>query len=424
MLSSGKLGQRTTSTGTVRLTLLHREHPCSPVSMRPVDRSSLSISALPKYHANVRRLAGRLSSCPTDQVNTSGPILANGIPWDYYSYVTQIQLGTPAKTHNVLVDTGSSLSWVGCEPCSSGCLNPVFDPDASSTYNVVRCRSSLCNRVPSATISRNTCILPFQKCSYNQTYKDDSMSVGLVSSDRLMYGREEMQGFIFGCCNSFSGIGGQYSGILGLSVNKLSFFSQITLSRRYRAMSYCLPHPHKEGFLQFGQYSEHHGLLSFTPLFIDGNQYYVQVSNIMVGTASLDAQSNGNQTTRCFFDTGTPYTMLPGHLFDSLIDAVSKRMLGYYRVGASTGQTCFHRENFWDEEDMYIPTVRIMFRDGARITLVSEDLMFVEHQEVYCLAFKRNDGSDMVLGSRHLMAVHTVVDLEKMTMGLRDQGCI
>jgi hypothetical protein len=233
-----------------------------------------------------------------------------------------------------------------------------------------------------------------------------------------------MQGFVFGCCNSFNGIGGQYSGILGLSVNKLSFFSQLTLARRYRAMSYCFPHPRKEGFLQFGQYSEHHRLLKFTPLFIDGNHYYVQVSSIMVGTASLDVRSNGNKTTRCFFDTGTPYTMLPRHLFDSLIDAVGERILGYYRVGSSTGQTCFQREKFWNEEDMHIPSVRIMFQDGARITLLSGDLMFVEDSEVYCLAFKRNDGSDMVLGSRHLMSRHTVVDLEKMTMGLRDQGCI
>jgi hypothetical protein len=116
--------------------------------------------------------------------------------------------------------------------------------------------------------------------------------------------------------------------------------------------------------------------------------------------------------------------MLPRHLFDSLIDAVGERILGYYRVGSSTGQTCFQREKFWNEEDMHIPSVRIMFQDGARITLLSGDLMFVEDSEVYCLAFKRNDGSDMVLGSRHLMSRHTVVDLEKMTMGLRDQGCI
>jgi hypothetical protein len=59
--------------------------------------------------------------------------------------------------HGVLVDTRSSLFWVGCEPCNNLGLCPVFDPDASFTFNVVKCWSALCSRFPSATMSCGTC---------------------------------------------------------------------------------------------------------------------------------------------------------------------------------------------------------------------------------------------------------------------------
>ncbi|XP_044972211.1 aspartyl protease family protein At5g10770-like [Hordeum vulgare subsp. vulgare] len=417
---TGNLDQpNSPSTSTIRLTILHREHPCAPASKRPVRRSP---SALQEYHTRVRRLANRLSSCPADEATASGLIFANGVPWDYYSYVTQVQLGTPAKTHNVLVDTASSLSWVGCEPCINACLIPTFNPNASSTYKVVGCGSALCNAVPSATMARKSCMAPTEGCSYRQSYHDYSLSVGVVSSDTLTYGLGS-QKFIFGCCNLFRGVGGRYSGILGMSVNKFSLFSQMTVGHRYRAMSYCFPHPRNQGFLQFGRYDEHKSLLRFTPLYIDGNNYFVHVSNVMVETMSLDVQSSGNQTMRCFFDTGTPYTMLPQSLFVSLSDTVGNLVEGYYRVGASTGQTCFQADGNWIEGDLYMPTVKIEFQNGARITLNSEDLMFMEEPNVFCLAFKMNDGGDIVLGSRHLMGVHTVVDLEMMTMGLRGQGC-
>lgn len=115
---AGNSDQLNNSSETVRITLLHREHPCAPAASAAVGNSSPS--ALSKYHARARRLTGHLSSVPADEVNISGPIIANGVPWDFFSYVTQIQLGTPAKTHSVLVDTGSSLPWVTCKPCRYG----------------------------------------------------------------------------------------------------------------------------------------------------------------------------------------------------------------------------------------------------------------------------------------------------------------
>jgi hypothetical protein len=70
---------------------------------------------------------------------------------DYYNYVAEIFLGRPTKTHGVLVDMGHPYSW-----STNRRLRPVFDPNASSTYNVVRCCSALFNRVPTATMYAST----------------------------------------------------------------------------------------------------------------------------------------------------------------------------------------------------------------------------------------------------------------------------
>uniref|UniRef100_A0A0D9V3H5 Peptidase A1 domain-containing protein n=1 Tax=Leersia perrieri TaxID=77586 RepID=A0A0D9V3H5_9ORYZ len=248
ILSDNPAPQFYDSSATLRFTLLHREHPCLPTSTVPADH--FSSSTLSRHRTRVRRLAtGCFSSCPVDEGNMSGSIFANGVPWDQYSYVTQIQLGTPATTYNVLVDTGSSLSWIRCKPCTNECPGSVFDPAASSTYNAVYCRSSLCNAVPSATMAPINCWLSLEKCSYKQTYEDGSTSVGVVSSDQLIHGGGNVQELVFGCSNRFEGLGGHYSGIIGISANTLSFFTQLTVGRRYRATSYCFPHPSKKGFL-------------------------------------------------------------------------------------------------------------------------------------------------------------------------------
>lgn len=249
------------------------------------------------------------------------------------------------------------------------------------------------------------------------------MTQGIASIDRLIYGKGDVQVFVFGCSSYFSGLGGKYSGIIGLSANNLSFFSQLSLGR-YKALSYCFPHPRNTGFLQFGRYEPQEGL-RFTTLFIDQNNYYVHISGISVGDGPLDLPSGAgdDKALRCLFDTGTPFTMLPSQLFDSLLDALEKNIRGLYRVHAWGGRRCYEREIFWSEEDVYVPPVRIEFGGRAKITLMDEDLWFREGSGKVCLAFKRNAGTDVVIGSRHLMSVHTVIDLEKSTMGLLDRGC-
>ena len=48
-----------------------------------------------------------------------------------------VGLGTPANVYELIVDTGSTLTYVPCVSCGASCgdhNHGTFDPDASETY--------------------------------------------------------------------------------------------------------------------------------------------------------------------------------------------------------------------------------------------------------------------------------------------------
>jgi hypothetical protein len=66
------------------------------------------------------------------------------------NYITSLGLGTPATTYAMVMDMGSSLTWLQCSPCIMSChrqSGPVFDPKASSTYSSMPCSALQCSEL-------------------------------------------------------------------------------------------------------------------------------------------------------------------------------------------------------------------------------------------------------------------------------------
>jgi hypothetical protein len=127
----------------IRAELIHRDHPDSPFSLQS---GASTRSAADRYAASVSREQSRIARRLGAGVEFKSTI-SSGVPYEQAEYVTTLYFGTPVQKFVVIVDTGSDLVWVQCQPCKSPypCYNetdPFFNPSASSSYSPVPCRNS------------------------------------------------------------------------------------------------------------------------------------------------------------------------------------------------------------------------------------------------------------------------------------------
>ena len=131
----------------IRAELMHRDHPDSPLRL---SREATG-SAVDRYTAAAEhqkaRIARRLIA---GGENFTTPISFGEELYAQAEYVMTLYLGTPQQKFVVIVDTGSNLVWVQCQPCTipHKCYkeaDPFFDPSASSSYSAVPCSNLACS---------------------------------------------------------------------------------------------------------------------------------------------------------------------------------------------------------------------------------------------------------------------------------------
>ena len=95
-----------------------------------------------------------------------------------YFYAT-LYLGTPPRKFAVIVDTGSTMTYVPCSSCGKGCgpnhQDAAFDPHASSTSLLIPCAS------PKCACGSPTCGCAGGQCTYTRSYAEKSSSSGAGS---------------------------------------------------------------------------------------------------------------------------------------------------------------------------------------------------------------------------------------------------
>lgn len=124
----------------LRVELLHRDHPSSPLytSATKSERVARSVRRSKEYlirngaragHQRMRRVLD----------------MSDG------EYVMSLQLGTPPQRFTAVMSTVESVVWVQCLPCGrvddQGCyeqLGALFDPALSISFRNISCTSSAC----------------------------------------------------------------------------------------------------------------------------------------------------------------------------------------------------------------------------------------------------------------------------------------
>jgi hypothetical protein len=98
-------------------------------------------------------------------------------------YFVRIGIGSPPKFQYMVIDSGSDIVWIQCEPCDQ-CYNqtdPIFNPAFSASFIGVSCSSSVCNQLDDVVDCRKG------RCGYQVAYGDGSYTKGMYVCSIVMY---------------------------------------------------------------------------------------------------------------------------------------------------------------------------------------------------------------------------------------------
>lgn len=107
--------------------------------------------------------------------------LVSGLSVGSGEYFLELTIGTPGHRTALIVDTGSDLTWLQCEPCDVcfSQLGPPFSPANSSTFESVNCKAPECTYVDRP--EKSQCSPQHPTCTYVYSYGDRSNTTGMFS---------------------------------------------------------------------------------------------------------------------------------------------------------------------------------------------------------------------------------------------------
>ncbi|GJM99934.1 hypothetical protein PR202_ga17077 [Eleusine coracana subsp. coracana] len=380
--STAEVKQQEQNGVTVSVPLVHRHGPCAP--------SSLSFTNKPSLAETLRRSRARADYIirrAFGDGNVSVPTYL-GTFVDSLEYAVTVGIGTPAVSQVVLVDTGSDLSWVQCQPCNSTkCYkqkDPLFDPRNTSTYAPIPCNSDTCRQLTADHYGAD-CTDGGAHCGYFRQQTD------------------------------------RFDGLLGLGGTPESLPVQ-TASTYGGAFSYCLPPvKSKPGFLSLGAPSRNVTPgFAFTPMGRVGNRatwYVVRLTGISVGGKPLDVPASAFRGGM-IVDSGQIVTRLQTTPYDALQAAFRKAMAAYPRLHNGDLDTCY---NFTGYGNVTVPKIALTFAGGATVDLHVPHGVLLNN----CLAFEES-GPDIglgMIGNVNTRTLEVLSDVGRSQLGFRRRAC-
>ncbi|KAG6546879.1 hypothetical protein Mapa_011495 [Marchantia paleacea] len=237
--SSGRIALRLPMSHIHHLGSKHRPLNCSDkcVVRLLIERAeeASDVSKL-GYHSQVKAVQSRVG------VN----YLTSKHLFTHYATMT-VDQGNDAQEVELVVDSGSPLTWFQCKPCKS-CFpqrRRVFEPDRSPTSRFLRRGDKYCERIQNTILGAGANGF---NCGFESHYGDGSYGSGSVALASFKFqtfdGQSELIiqniGFACGYKNTMQFNTG-FSGILGLSTHfDISIPNQL-VKVLGRAFGYCLP---------------------------------------------------------------------------------------------------------------------------------------------------------------------------------------
>uniref|UniRef100_A0A0V0HXF5 Peptidase A1 domain-containing protein n=1 Tax=Solanum chacoense TaxID=4108 RepID=A0A0V0HXF5_SOLCH len=316
-------------------------------------------------------------------------------------YFVRIGVGSPAKNQYMVLDSGSDIVWVQCQPCTQ-CYHqsdPVFDPSLSVSFTGVPCGSSVCDRVENSGCHSG-------RCKYEVMYGDGSYTKGTMAIETLTFGHTMVKNVAIGCGHRNSGMFTAAAGLLGLGGGSMSLVGQLG-GQTGGAFSYCLVSRGTDstGSLEFGR-----GVLpvgaAWVPLIrnpLTPSFYYIGLSGLGVGGVRVPISEDVFKITELgdggvVMDTGTAVTRLPSEAYVAFRDAFIAETTSLPRAPAvSIFDTCYDLDGF---VTVRVPTVSFFLSGGQILTLPARNFLIpVNDKGTFCFAFAPSPSKLSIIGN-------------------------
>lgn len=431
-LSTNKKEMKTKKKNKWKLKLLHRD--VIPVGKNHSDHKTRFHERMERDIIRVESLNRRFSSgggstsygggAYSYHVEDFGSDVVSGMDQGSGEYFVRIGVGSPPRNQYMVIDSGSDIVWVQCQPCSQ-CYrqsDPVFDPSSSASFAGVSCASSVCGRLENAGCHAG-------RCRYEVSYGDGSYTKGTLALETLTFGRTIVRNVAIGCGHRNRGMFVGAAGLLGLGGGSMSFIGQLG-GQTGGAFGYCLVSRGSgaDGSMVFGRRAIPSGAV-WVPLIRNPRApsfYFVGLAGLGVGGARIPVSQNVFQLSDSEYggvimDTGTAVTRLPTAAYmalrDSFIAATANLPLAS-RV--SLFDTCYNLNDF---AVVRVPTVSFYFTSGPVLTLPARNFLIpVDNMGTFCFAFAPTSGPG-IIGNIQQEGIQISVDAANGFLGFGPNTC-
>ncbi|KAF5742457.1 putative Aspartic proteinase nepenthesin-1 precursor [Tripterygium wilfordii] len=358
------------------LKVYHIYSPCSPFRpQKPVSWGESVLQMFAKDQARLQYLSSLVGA-----KKSSEPIAWGRNIIQSPTYILRVNIGTPAQTMLMALDTSNDAAWVPCSGCI-GCSSTVFDSAKSTTFKPLGCQTAECKQVPNPTCGGST-------CTFNLTYGGSTIAANL-SQDNITLATDPIPNFTLGCIQAATGTSVPPQGLLGLSRGPLSLLSQ-TQNLYKSIFSYCLPSFKSlnfSGSLRLGPVGQPIRI-KYTPLLKNPRRpslYYVNMVGIRVARKVLDIPASVfafNPTTGAgtIIDSGTVYTRLVQPAYIAVRDEFRRRIRNATVTTLGGFDTCY-------SGPIVAPTITFMFAGDVNMTLPIDNILLRSSAgSISCLA--------------------------------------
>ncbi|XP_059659326.1 aspartic proteinase 36-like [Cornus florida] len=372
--------------------------------------------------ADRRHLQGSEPHHPNARMPLYDDLLRNGY------YTTRIWIGTPPQKFALIVDTGSTVTYVPCSTCEQ-CgrhQDPKFQPEISSSYEPVKCNID-CN-----------CDSERVQCVYERQYAEMSSSSGVLGEDVISFGNQSElrpQRAVFGCENVETGdIYSQHAdGIMGLGRGDLSVVDQLVEKGVISdSFSLCYGGMHVGGgAMVLGELSPPADMVFTHSDPLRSPYYNIELKAIHVAGKPLSLNPrvfDGKHGS--VLDSGTTYAYLPEAAFVAFKDAIFKELHSLKPIPGpdpNYNDICFSgAESDVSQLSKTFPIVDMVFGNGQKLSLSPENYLF-QHSKVhgaYCLGvFQNGKDPTTLLGGIIVRNTLVTYDREHEKIGFWKTNC-